>query len=160
MKVSSRGEYALRALLVLGSSEQEWMSIHEIAERTAVPVKYLEQILLQLKNLGLTRSKRGTQGGYALRPAPDDIIIGHVIRSLEGPLAPMGCVSVTAYDPCPLEPHCMLRPLWMLVRDTVAHVLDNTRLSDLLEQRVPSLTGIEPAVSLERVQHVVPSHQP
>ncbi|GGJ09685.1 Rrf2 family transcriptional regulator [Alicyclobacillus cellulosilyticus] len=135
--MSSRGEYALRALLVLGASETEWMSIHEIAAKTAVPVKYLEQILLQLKHLGLTRSKRGTQGGYALRVPPEEIVIGQVIRSLEGPLAPMGCVSVTAYDPCPLEAHCLLRPLWLLVRETVAHVLDNTRLSDLLARRIP-----------------------
>ncbi|MBX5437339.1 MAG: Rrf2 family transcriptional regulator [Alicyclobacillaceae bacterium] len=144
MKISSRGEYALRALLVLGASDQEWMSIHEIAEKTAVPVKYMEQILLQLKHLGFTRSKRGMQGGYALRMKPEEVVIGQVIRLLDGPLAPMGCVSVTAYEPCALEGHCLLRPLWMLVRDTVADLLDHTRLSDLLNGRLPAATAMHP----------------
>lgn len=60
-------------------------------------------------------------------------MIGEVIRKLEGPLAPMSCVSVTAYEPCPLEGDCLLKPLWALVRDTVAHVLDRTTLDHLLQ---------------------------
>ncbi|MBH8607613.1 Rrf2 family transcriptional regulator [Thermoactinomyces sp. CICC 10521] len=136
MKVSTRGEYALRALILLGQ-QSGVISIGEIAEKTLVPVNYLEQILLQLKNLGYVRSKRGIRGGYALRKPPDQIVIGEVIRQLEGPLAPMGCVSVTAYDPCPLEEGCLLKPLWTLIRDTVARLLENTTLEDLLEGRIP-----------------------
>ncbi|MFM1655116.1 RrF2 family transcriptional regulator [Brevibacillus sp. B_LB10_24] len=136
MKVSSRGEYALRALLVLGQSGSRILSVGEVAEKTLVPVSYLEQILLQLKVLGYVKSKRGVQGGYALLLPPEQINIGEVIRKLEGPLAPMSCASVTAYEPCQLEADCLLKPLWTLVRDTVAHVLDQTSLADLLEQRI------------------------
>lgn len=136
MKISTRGEYALRALITLGKSVAPVNSIAGVAEQTLVPVHYLEQILLQLKNLGYVKSKRGVQGGYALRMEPKDIVIGEVIRQLEGPLAPMGCVSVTAYDPCPLEEGCLLKPLWALVRDTVAQVLDHTTLEDLLNEKI------------------------
>jgi Rrf2 family protein len=132
LKISSRGEYALRALIVLGQYDQEVLPIGAIAERTSVPVHYLEQILLQLKLLGFVKSKRGLQGGYSLRLAADQIVIGEVIRKLEGPLAPMHCVSVTAYEPCSLEPVCLLKPLWALIRDTVADLLDTTSLADLL----------------------------
>ncbi|MGA9174420.1 MAG: Rrf2 family transcriptional regulator [Thermoactinomyces sp.] len=138
MKVSTRGEYALRALILLGQHSSV-ISIAEIAEKTLVPDNYLEQILLQLKNLGYVRSKRGIRGGYTLRKSPDQIVIGEVIRQLEGPLAPMGCVSITAYDPCPLEEGCLLKPLWTLIRDTVAQLLEHTTLADLLEGRVPSM---------------------
>lgn len=136
MKVTTRGEYALRALIVLGDRPCAVHSIAEVAEKTLVPIHYLEQILLQLKNLGYVKSKRGVQGGYSLRRPAADIVVGDVVRQLEGPLAPMGCVSLTAYDPCPLEAGCLLKPLWALVRDTVAQVLDNTTLEDLLNENI------------------------
>lgn len=101
MKVSTRGEYALRTLILL-AQHPAVIPGAEISEKTRVPLNYLEQILLQLKNLGYVQSKRGVRGGYFLHKPPEQIIIGEVIRQLEGPLAPMGCVSVTAYDPCPL----------------------------------------------------------
>ncbi|MBA4602669.1 RrF2 family transcriptional regulator [Thermoactinomyces mirandus] len=135
MKVSTRGEYALRALILLGQHPNV-IPIAEISEKTLVPVNYLEQILLQLKHLGYVKSKRGIRGGYILRKSPEQIVIGQVIRQLEGPLAPMGCVSVTAYDPCPLEEKCLLKPLWTLIRDTVSQLLENTTLNDLLEDQI------------------------
>ncbi|WP_018131460.1 RrF2 family transcriptional regulator [Effusibacillus pohliae] len=141
MKLSSKGEYALRALLVLGQNRNGVLPIADIAAATQVPVNYLEQILLQLKHLGFVRSKRGIHGGYSLRLPPEAIAIGEVIRQLEGPLAPMGCVSVTAYDPCQLEQGCLLKPLWALIRDTVANVLDRTTLYDLLEGKIQSVAG-------------------
>jgi Rrf2 family protein len=143
LKVSSRGEYALRALLLLGQSGGSVLSIGEVADKTLVPISYLEQILLQLKTHGYVKSKRGIRGGYALLLSPEQINIGEVIRNLEGPLAPMSCASVTAYEPCPLEAGCLLKPLWTLVRDTVAHVLDQTTLADLLEQNIRSRGGGE-----------------
>lgn len=136
MKISSRGEYALRALIYLGRQENQLTSIGEIAEKTLVPDTYLEQILLQLKRNGYVQSKRGVNGGYKLSRSPREIIIGEVIRNLEGPLAPMGCVSVTSYESCPLEAGCLLKPLWALVRDTVAELLDKTTLMDLLEGNI------------------------
>ncbi|WP_243297386.1 RrF2 family transcriptional regulator [Bacillus litorisediminis] len=133
MKISSRGEYALRALILLGRSEDRVVPIGEISEKTLVSINYLEQLLLQLKRNGYVHSKRGVNGGYKLSRNPSDIIIGEVIRNLEGPLAPMGCVSVTAYESCPLEEGCLLKPLWALVRDTIADLLDHTTLKDLLD---------------------------
>jgi Rrf2 family protein len=143
VKVSSRGEYALRALLLLGQSGGSVLPISEVAEKTLVPTSYLEQILLQLKMHGYVKSRRGVRGGYALLLAPEKINIGEVIRKLEGPLAPMSCASVTAYEPCELEAGCLLKPLWTLVRDTVAQVLDQTTLADLLEQKIRSGDGGE-----------------
>ncbi|MFK9091477.1 RrF2 family transcriptional regulator [Bacillus salipaludis] len=136
MKVSSRGEYALRALICLGAKNKNLVNIEEISEKTLVPANYLEQILLQLKRNGYVQSKRGVNGGYKLSRNPNDIIIGEVIRNLEGPLAPMGCVSITSYESCPLEEGCLLKPLWALIRDKIAELLDNTTLYDLLEGNI------------------------
>ncbi|HZG15007.1 MAG TPA: Rrf2 family transcriptional regulator [Candidatus Bathyarchaeia archaeon] len=135
MKISSKGEYALRALLVLGQHEGKVLSIADISDKTLVPISYLEQILLQLKMLGHVKSKRGSRGGYSLRTRPADVNIGDVIRRLEGPLAPMGCASITSYEPCILEPACLLKPLWTRIRDTVAQILEETTLADLLDRR-------------------------
>ncbi|WP_027417011.1 RrF2 family transcriptional regulator [Aneurinibacillus terranovensis] len=147
MKISSRGEYSLRALIVLGRHNDQVIPISEIAAQTLVPVHYLEQILLQLKMHGFVKSKRGAQGGYTLRKQPEEICIGEVVRKLEGPLAPMGCVSLTSYESCPLEQNCLLKPLWGLIRDTIAQVLDNTTLGDLLTgnlemQRIGGVTYV------------------
>jgi Rrf2 family protein len=136
MKVSTRGEYALRALICLGGANNHLLNIQEISEKTLVPLNYLEQILLQLKRNGYVQSKRGVNGGYKLARDPENIIIGEVIRNLEGPLAPMGCVSVTSYESCPLEAGCLLRPLWALIRDKIAELLDHTTLDNLLEGKI------------------------
>ncbi|MDP1417143.1 Rrf2 family transcriptional regulator [Peribacillus simplex] len=134
MKISSKGEYALRALIALAKNEGGLMQIKDIANETLVSPQYLEQILLHLKSHGYVKSKRGVHGGYTLKELPNKIIIGSVIRDLEGPLAPMSCVSVTAYEYCPLEDkNCLLKPLWALIRDQVAELLDHTSLKDLLE---------------------------
>jgi Rrf2 family protein len=141
MKVSSKGEYALRALLVLGQQQGKVISIQEISEKTLVTVHYLEQLLLQLKKLGYVASKRGPKGGYVLQKTAKEINIGEVIRDLEGPLSPMACASITKYEPCPLETGCHLKPLWSLVRDTIAFVLERTTLADLLENRLSLIKG-------------------
>jgi Rrf2 family protein len=107
-----------------------------LSEKTLVPTNYLEQLLLQLKRKGYVQSKRGVNGGYKLSRNPDEIIIGEVIRNLEGPLAPMGCVSITAYESCPLEGDCLLKPLWAIIRDTIAELLEQTTLKDLLEGKI------------------------
>ncbi|WP_066366124.1 RrF2 family transcriptional regulator [Neobacillus fumarioli] len=149
MKVSSKGEYALRALLLLGSHEGTIMGIQEIADQTLVSIHYLEQILLQLKKLGYVTSKRGARGGYLLFKKPAEICIGEVIRDLEGPLSPMACASITKYEPCPLEAGCQLKPLWSLVRDTIAFVLERTTLEDLLQNRITKIEG-EDFVAVKR----------
>lgn len=141
MKVSSKGEYALRALLALGKQQGTVMTIQEISEKTLVTINYLEQILLHLKKLDYVQSKRGARGGYYLHKNAAEVNIGEVIRNLEGPLSPMGCASITKYEPCPLEEGCQLKPLWSLVRDTIAYVLERTTLEDLLLNRINLIKG-------------------
>ncbi|MET3726719.1 Rrf2 family protein [Fictibacillus halophilus] len=139
MKISSKGEYALRALIVLGAQYPQLVQTKDIARETLVPSNYLEQILLLLKNLGYVKSKRGASGGYTLKIEPSQICIGDIVRDIEGPLAPMSCVSVTAYEHCPLEEQaCLLQPLWRLVRDVVADLLDHTSLENLLNGNLPT----------------------
>lgn len=136
MKISSKGEYSLRALITLGEHDGKVLTVSEISQFTEIPSAYLEKILIQLKVLGYITSKRGVGGGYRLKVHPKDINIGEVIRKIEGPLAPMNCVSINAYQPCNLESRCLLKPLWGLVRDTVAHVLENITLEDILKKRI------------------------
>src|SRR5512134_4055319 len=101
MKLSKKSEYGLRALLeltlVYGTAT---LQRHEIATRQHIPVEFLEQILLALKRAGLLSSRRGMKGGYGLIKSPNDITLGQVIRILDGPLAPISCVSKTAYQKC------------------------------------------------------------
>ncbi len=133
MKISSRGEYALRALIVLGQNRNAWFAISELSQKTLVSEPYLEKILLQLKKLDYVESRRGHQGGFKLLKEANEVNLGEVIRRLEGPLAPMGCASVTKYEPCELEAGCLLKPLWVLIREVIANVLEQTTLQHLLD---------------------------
>ena len=140
MRLSKRGEYGLRAMIDLAalSSEQHpgngVVQIKEIAEREQIPSKFLEQILLTLKNAGLLQSKMGVGGGYYLARPPKEISLGHIVRILDGPLAPIRCVSQMAYEPCgcPDEQTCGLRLVMLDVRNAIAELLDNTSLADVL----------------------------
>jgi Rrf2 family cysteine metabolism transcriptional repressor len=136
MKFSKKSEYGLRALLELtrayGSTT---LQRHDIAGRQHIPIEFLEQILLALKRAGLLSSKRGAKGGYRLIKQPKDISLGHVIRILDGPLAPIGCVSKTAYQKCNDCPyakraHCPVQQVMGSVRDAIADILDNYTLAD------------------------------
>lgn len=138
MNLSKRGEYALRALIDIGIAREqgrELLPIRELAERERIPVKFLEQILLQLKEAGFLESRRGKKGGYLLRKSPKQIRIGDVVRLIDGPLAPIPCVSKTAYAPCscPDEDHCGLRMLMLDVRNSIAEHLDRHTLEDVVE---------------------------
>ncbi len=136
MKFSKKSEYALRALLELASHEDRpWLQRYEIAERQNIPLDFLEQILLTLKNAGILSSRRGVNGGYSLIRSPQEITIGQIIRLLDGPLAPIGCCSKTAYQKCqdcPYAGHarCPVQHVMGTVRDAIAGILDHTTLSD------------------------------
>lgn len=135
MKLSKRGEYALRALIDLGIAQElnrPMLPIRELARREKIPIKFLEAILLDLKRAGYLDSKLGRNGGYFLRKPMDKIPIGEVVRWIDGPLAPIKCVSVTAYEKCscPDETHCGLRMLMQDVRNSIANILDNYTLAD------------------------------
>ena len=119
------------------------VQIKEIAEREHIPSKFLEQILLTLKNAGLLHSKMGVGGGYYLARPPKEISLGHIVRVLDGPLAPLRCVSQMAYEPCgcPDEQTCGLRLVMLDVRNAIAELLDNTSLADVLG-RVDQARGL------------------
>lgn len=138
MKISKRGEYALRALIdigIAGELGRDLVQIGELAAQERLPVKFLEQILMQLKLAGYVASKRGKRGGYYLAKPMKKIKFGSVIRLIDGPLAPISCVSVTAYEPCscPDEAHCGLRMLMLDVRNSIANILDRYTLADTVE---------------------------
>ena len=138
MRLTKRGEYALRALIDLGIAQEagrEVVQIAEIADHDRMPIKFLEAILVQLKEEGYLDSKRGKNGGYFLARPMDTIKIGSVIRKIEGPLAPIGCVSQNFYEKCscPDEEHCGLRMLMLDVRNAIADILDNYSLAQVVE---------------------------
>ncbi|HEY4989258.1 MAG TPA: Rrf2 family transcriptional regulator [Opitutaceae bacterium] len=138
MKLSKKGEYALRSLINLGIAaemKRKLVQASEMAESEQMPVKFLEQILQALKEAGLVESQRGKFGGYRLAKPAKKIFIGEVVRLIDGPLAPIGCVSQTAYEPCscPDEVHCGLRMLMVDVRNAIAGILDRYTLADVVE---------------------------
>lgn len=138
MKLSKRGEYGLRAMIYLAgiSKPDQPIKIREISEHERIPLKFLEQILLSLKNAGLLQSKLGVGGGYYLARSPKDINLGQIERVLDGPLAPVRCVSMMAYEPCdcPDEQLCGLRMVMMDVRNAIADILEKTTLEDVLKR--------------------------
>lgn len=141
MKISKKTEYGLRALIELTKHyNRVLLQRQDIARRQQIPIEYLEQILLRLRNAGLLASRRGVGGGYSLIKPPDRITLGQVIRILDGPLAPIGCVSKTAYQKCRDCPyarkvHCPLQSAMADVRNAIAGILDNYTLKDFATGR-------------------------
>jgi Rrf2 family protein len=114
----------------------EMVQIKDISVLEKIPSKYLEQILLSLKNAGLLQSRMGIGGGYYLARPPKDINLGQIVRVLDGPLAPIRCVSHMAYEPCgcPDERTCGLRMVMGDVRNAIANILDHTSLADVTDR--------------------------
>ncbi len=137
MKISSRGEYGVRAMVALARNYGNGpMSVAAVAKVSAVPPAYLEQLIGPLRRAGLVESKRGAQGGYQLSRPPAAIRVGEVYRVMEGPVAPMDCVSEDPADQtCPLIDGCETRPVWLKVRDSIVEALDSTTLADLIAER-------------------------
>lgn len=134
--LSKKAQYGLRALLALArENHQNPVLISDLARHEGIPRKFLELILLELKNQGILQSRKGKGGGYFLGKPPQAITVGQVIRILDGPLAPLPCVSQTAYhkcDDCENENTCGVRIVMKEVRDETARILDGTTLADVL----------------------------
>ncbi len=142
MRLSKRGEYGLRAMIALAepaekSDTPQMMQIKEISLREQISTKFLEQILLTLKNAGLLHSKMGVGGGYYLARPAKEITLGQIFRVLDGPVAPIKCVSQMAYETCgcPDEETCGLRLVMGDVRNAIADILDNTSLADVTKRQ-------------------------
>jgi Rrf2 family protein len=134
--LSQKCKYALQALLVLAREpSDDLLLVSDIAERENLPKKFLEAILLELNRNGLVRSRRGRGGGYALAKSPAEISFGQVVRIMDGPLAPLSCVSVNYYrrcEDCRDEKTCDIRRVMGRVRDAISDELDGTSLADAL----------------------------
>jgi Rrf2 family iron-sulfur cluster assembly transcriptional regulator len=129
MKVSTRGDYAARALLSLAlHGDQRPTSVKEIAERTNLPQPYLEQILLSAKGAGLVRSKRGVGGGYVLARPPEEITLADIVAAVEGPQLPL------SEHPDHCEGHCVLQEVWVCVAEESRRSLERISLAELVER--------------------------
>ena len=140
MKLTSRGELALKAVLELAKverSESPGLPAAEIARRCNASAKFLEQVLAQLKAGGYVVSRLGARGGYRLTRDPEDIYVGEVSRLIDGPLAPAPCASLTQHrrcDWCADEATCVLKSVWTDVRDAVANVMDGVSFGELVRR--------------------------
>ena len=139
--LSMKTKYALKALTGLAREYEKGpshpMLISDLAEQERIPKKFLELILLELKNQGFLQSKKGKGGGYQLDRSPEVIKVGQVVRALEGTLAPLSCVSQTHYKACiecPDESTCGLKMVMKEVRDATAKILDGTSLADVVQR--------------------------
>ncbi|MCE6990180.1 Rrf2 family transcriptional regulator [Dyadobacter sp. CY323] len=135
--ISKKAKYALKALKVLAEKYGKGpVLISEIAERERIPKKFLEAILLDLRNNGVLQSQKGKGGGYMLRIAPEEVSFSKVLRIIDGPIAPALCVSMFFYgrcDDCKDEETCSLRTVLTKWRDANLTVLDTTTLADILK---------------------------
>jgi Rrf2 family protein len=134
MKLSLRGEYALRALIVLGQSDRKSIvRIQTISDEQNIPRRFLSQILNELRAAGIIESRLGAAGGYRMIKAPDKVSLASIIRHIEGPLAPVSCVSERFYAPCtcPDETKCAVRNVMREVREAIVGILETVTVADL-----------------------------
>ena len=140
MKLTSRGELALKAMIELAKADAgptPGLSATEVAHRCRASVKFLEQVLSQLRLAGYVVSTRGRSGGYRLARGANQIFVGEISRLIDGPLAPAPCASVTQHqtcDWCESEATCDLKTVWVRVRDAIAEVMDSVSLESLALQ--------------------------
>ena len=137
--ISQKAKYAFKALVELASAPRhQAMLIEDIATRAKVPRKFLEHILLKLKNSGFIASRRGRGGGYVLVMEPAEITIGAILRAIDGPIAPLGCLSRSAYRPCadcPDEEACAVRRVFGDIFSATIILMDSTTLADAVRER-------------------------
>lgn len=136
--LSKKSKYAIKALIVLGKNYgKEPMQILKIAEEENIPKKFLEQILLEMRNAGILYSKKGAGGGYSLNKDPEDIRLSQVIRLTDGPIALLPCVSLNFYrrcDECKSEEVCGIRDTFIDVRNAMLQILNDTSVADIIKR--------------------------
>jgi Rrf2 family protein len=133
--LSMKAKYALRALIVLTAHDKKMMQSKAIAKEADVPAKFLEAILAELKNHGIVTSKRGIFGGYFLARPASEIMVGEIVRLIDGTLAPLPCASVKEYrkcDDCQDENTCVIRKVMSDVRNAIARELDHRSLLEVI----------------------------
>ncbi len=136
MKISKKGEYGLLALINLTKAHGKGLKqIADVAREEEIPPKFLEQIFLQFTKAGILNSKRGVGGGYALAIEPDKLSLGRIIRLIDGPLAPLRCVSKMCHSECAREETCELRRVMLEVRNATAKIIDQISLADVCRRK-------------------------
>ena len=139
MKITYKGDYALKAILDLAIHAGEVACIEEIAKREDIPEKFLEQILLMLKKGGFVKSKRGRAGGYYLARQPKDITMGEVIRYMEGPIEPISCILKKGGTHCDFASQCIFRDVFLDVSKCISAKIDSLTFADLKERHLKKL---------------------
>jgi Rrf2 family protein len=135
MSVSSKCYYAIRAIYALAEhAGPEPMKIAEIADRELIPIRFLEAILSQLKGGGFVKSRRGADGGYLLARPPDGLTVGEIMRYVDGPIAPVDCVSQSRPKECEFQGTCHFFGFWGRVRQAISDVVDRTTFADLVRE--------------------------
>lgn len=133
MRITYKGDYALKAILDLAINYGKVVTIHDLAKRAEIPLKFLEQVLLDLKRGGFVDSRRGKIGGYLLARPPKEIKIGEVIRFIDGPLEPIMCVE-KQYSGCNDVYKCVFRKIWQRVGKATSDIVDGINFEDLVNQ--------------------------
>jgi Rrf2 family protein len=139
MDLSQKCQYALRGLYELAwRYGGEPARISEISQAQAIPPRFLEIILGELKQAGYVQSRRGAKGGYMLSVRPDELTVGRVIRFVDGPLSPVKCIGGQGAEDCPLEGQCAFMGLWKKAISAVTDVYDTTTFQDLIDEQKTS----------------------
>ena len=134
MKITYKGDYALKALLDLALHyDTGLVTIHDLAKRSDIPIKFLEQVLLDLKRGGFVESRRGNIGGYLLAKAPGDIKVGDVVRYIDGPIEPIACAD-KKYSGCGSIYKCAFRNIWQDVAKVTSDIIDHVTFEDLVNK--------------------------
>lgn len=134
MRLTYKGDYALKTILDLALHyDKGLVTIHELAKRADIPIKFLEQVLLDLKRGGFVDSRRGKVGGYLLAKAPSKIKVGEIIRFIDGPLEPIACVE-KKYSGCNDIYKCVFRKIWQEVTEATSKIVDNITVEDLVNR--------------------------
>jgi len=134
MRLSTKGRYGVKAMVELALSYGEGpIALNSIAEKQEISIHYLEQLFASLRKAGLVKSIRGAQGGYILADKPQNITVGDIIRTLEGPLAPADCVVNDDSKECTKAECCVTRNIWAKIRDSINDVVDSITLQDMID---------------------------
>jgi Rrf2 family protein len=160
VRLTKKAEYGLRAIINLGIAQalgRNRVSVADLAFADNLPMKFLEQILITLREAGYVETQRGKNGGYFLSKDPKTVKMGDLVRLLDGPLAPIACASQTAYEPCSCadEDHCGLRMIMIDVRNAISGILDKYTLADVVEVTLRKIrrNGAEHYFMRERNRH-------
>jgi Rrf2 family protein len=135
MRISYKGDYALKALLHLAIlyGVKDVVRLQELSSELDIPHKFLEAVMAELQKGGFVKSKRGKNGGYYLDTPPSQIVLGDVVRHIDGPIEPIACVD-NCYKDCKDVDHCALRIIWQKTAKAVSEIVDNVTLQDLVDK--------------------------